>query len=64
MPIVGINTYHGTIALIAGGVPGLSTGYPQDTHRKTGVVHRISPDLSTASRSNGDGVRAAQAWGR
>ena len=42
MPIGGINTYHGTKRLLAGGVP---RGYPQDIHRiPTGnplLIHRL-----------------------
>jgi len=41
MPIWGINTYHGTQRLLAGGVPPHLSGYPQAIHRETGVIHRI-----------------------
>lgn len=41
MPIRGINTYHGTQRLLAGGVPPHLSGYPQVIHRETGVIHRM-----------------------
>lgn len=41
MRIWGINTYHGTQRLLAGGVPPHLSGYPQAIHRETGVIHRM-----------------------